>query len=147
MADWPEGKISYDEAGYNNATLNYELAKEIERERRPTPGNSPNPAGNEFVNSGRPFEDVNLPGGSITNLALMLADTIELDQGGGTSGNVSIYAPTAGEVVSIFGPNWRIQYQAQDGYLYTMREPSGAGVPKTLNEVLSKIRRSFGQEG
>lgn len=147
MADWPEGKISYDEAGYNNATLNYELAKVIEQERRPAPGNSPNPMGNEFVNSGTPFDRINFPGGSITNLALMLEDTMELDQGGGTSGNVSIYAPTAGEIVSLFGREWRTQWQAQDGYLYTMREPSGEGVPKKLEDVLTRIGRTYGQEG
>lgn len=147
MADWPEGKISYDEAGYNNATLNYELAKVIEAERRPTPGNSPNPMGNEVVNTGAAYDSVNLPGGSLTNLALMLEHKIELDQGGGSSGDVSIYAPTAGEVREIFGPEFRTKWQAQDGYLYTLRDPSGRPHAVTLDDVLALIGRTYGQEG
>lgn len=146
MADFPDGKLTPWEAGYNPGVFTYEQAKELEQSRADSPGDNPNPMGNEVTNIGAPFDKINWPGGSPTNYALMLASMIDLDQGGGRSGDISIYHPNSGDIQAIFGSDFRND-QAQDGYLYTMRDPSGRGNPATLDDVLAKIGRTYGQTG
>lgn len=147
--------IAYWEAGYNNSNLTRELALQIEAEHPSAPGDSPNPMGNEVTNAGVPYEEIVWAAGSPTNTEMIIHKTMELDKGGGTTEQNSVYAYNAADAQpgGIFGPTpsdtWANDYERNNGvgYLYTMRDPSGAGNPATLDAVLADINRTYGQEG